>query len=345
MLNPMDIDEFDFDLPPDLIAQQPSPERDKSRLLVVDRADASIRHQLFDDIVSYLSPADTLVVNQTKVIKARLRGVRTDTSSQVELLLIRPIDGGCWLAMGRPARRLKPGTQVSITGGGRVDVMEKLENGRLVVRLIEEDGASLLERSGETPLPPYIKRRPTPADEDRYQTVFARSEGAIAAPTAGLHFTKALLHRIRTTGVAVTPLTLHVGPGTFETIRCTDPRDHTLEAEYYELEPADADLIVERRERSGRTVAVGTTSVRALETCADNNGNVRAGSGWTEKFIYPPYEFAAVDAMVTNFHLPRSTLLMLVSAFAGRDLILDSYRTAVEAGYRFYSYGDAMLIL
>ena len=343
--NPMDIDEFDFELPPELIAQYPSPERDKSRLLVVNRTDGSIRHQFFDDIVSHVDSRDTLVVNQTKVIKARLRGERVETGGEVELLLIRPGDGGCWLAMGRPARRLKVGTRVKVAGGGEVEVVENLENGRLLLKLGDEEGSSLLERAGETPLPPYIKRRPTPADEDRYQTVFARSEGAIAAPTAGLHFTESLLQRIQANGAVLAPLTLHVGPGTFEPVRCRDPRDHVLEAEYYEIDPAGADLITARRERGGRTVAVGTTVVRTLETCAGPGGNVRAGSGWTEKFIYPPYDFAAVDAVVTNFHLPRSTLLMLVAAFAGRQLILESYRAAVDAGYRFYSYGDAMLIL
>ncbi len=345
LLSPMDIDDFDFDLPPQLIAQSPAPQRDGSRLLVVDRADASIRDRVFNDLPSFLQPGDTLVVNQTKVIKARIRGRRDGGGGEVELLLIRQLQSGCWLAMGRPARRLTPGTVVQVAGGRVVRVVEVIGGGRLTVDLGEEDAASLLAEAGETPLPPYIRRRPAAADDDRYQTVFASREGAIAAPTAGLHFTEQLLRRIADAGTNVAALTLQVGPGTFEPMRCRDPAEHELEAEYYELDPDCAEVIAGSRRRGGRTIAVGTTVVRTLETCLGADGGVCSGSGWTDRFIYPPYDFAAVDAMITNFHLPRSTLLLLVAAFAGRDLILEAYRHAVAEGYRFYSYGDAMLIL
>ena len=340
----MDVDELEFELPPQLIAQHPSSERDKSRLLVVDRADGSLRHLQFDDIASLLKPSDTLVVNQTKVIKARLRGNR-EGGGDVEILLIRPLESGAWLAMGRPTRRLNVGTKVYLGGGGVVEVVECMDSGRLAVSVADDGVDSLLDEQGETPLPPYIRREPTAADQERYQTVYARCEGAIAAPTAGLHFTEDLLDRIRARGTTLTALTLHVGPGTFEPMRCSDPRDHALEAEFYDLDTASADLIAERRHRGGRTVAVGTTTARTLETCAAADGTLRGGRGWTDLFIYPPYHFMAVDVMITNFHLPGSTLLLLVAAFAGRDLTLETYNAAVAEGYRFYSYGDAMMIL
>ena len=248
------------------------------------------------------------------------------------------------MAMGRPARRLTPGTVVQVAGGRGVRVVEVIGGGRLTVDLGEEDAASLLAEVGETPLPPYIRRRPAAADDDRYQTVFASREGAIAAPTAGLHFTEQLLRRIADAGTNVAALTLQVGPGTFEPMRCRDPAEHELEAEYYELDPDCAEVIAGSRRRGGRTIAVGTTTVRVLETARGEEG-LAPGSGWTDIFIYPPFEFRAVDALITNFHLPRSTLLMLVSAFAGREFVLEAYETAVEEEYRFYSYGDAMLIL
>ncbi len=352
----MRLEEFDFDLPSDLIAQHPTADRDGSRLLVLNRASATHRHFSFRDLPRFLRAGDALVVNETKVFPARLRGRKRDTGGCAEFLLVRKEAGGeVWLALARPARSLKPGSVVEIgDGSAAVEVLESAGPGRVRVR-IERAGASgegdteigvarLLEQFGEVPLPPYIQRRAASEDRLRYQTVFAREQGAIAAPTAGLHFTVDLLSQIADAGVAVTKVLLHVGPGTFEPVRTPDPRDHKLEAEYYELSDAATAELNERRRSGGRVVAVGTTVVRALETAADDGGHLRPGKGWTDRFIYPPYQFKAVDALVTNFHLPRSSLLMLVAAFAGQALIRRSYESAIELGYRFYSYGDAMLI-
>ena len=352
----MRLEEFDFDLPSDLIAQHPTADRDGSRLLVLNRARATHRHFSFRDLPRFLRAGDALVVNETKVFPARLRGRKRDTGGCAEFLLVRKEAGGeVWLALARPARSLKPGSVVEIgDGSAAVEVLESAGPGRVRVR-IERTGAPgegdteigvarLLEQFGEVPLPPYIQRRAASEDRLRYQTVFAREQGAIAAPTAGLHFTVDLLSQIADAGVAVTKVLLHVGPGTFEPVRTPDPRDHKLEAEYYELSDAATAELNERRRSGGRVVAVGTTVVRALETAADDGGHLRPGKGWTDRFIYPPYQFKAVDALVTNFHLPRSSLLMLVAAFAGQALMRRSYESAIELGYRFYSYGDAMLI-
>ena len=367
----MDIAEFDFHLPPDQIAQYPAPERDRSRLLVLDRADGSRRHLLFRDLADMLRPEDALVVNETRVLPARLSSSKSETGGKVELLLIRP-DGDRWQALARPARRLRPGTELNLDEGGRrLRVEEVLGRGRILVRLVRGkggasrtaeapeggvppgaggggDGSSmlhLLEEAGEVPLPPYIQRRPEDSDRERYQTVFARQPGAVAAPTAGLHFTAPLIRRIKARGVAVVPILLHVGPGTFEPVRVADPRQHSVEAEYYCVSDEAAAELRDRRRAGGKIVAVGTTVVRALETAVDAEGEIRPGRGWTDKFILPPYRIEAVDALVTNFHLPRSSLLLLVAAFAGRPVLMETYRIAVESGYRFYSYGDAMLVL
>ena len=342
----MKIDDFDFDLPSELIAQHPSPERDLSRLLVLDREDGAIRHLVFRDIAQLLAPQNTLVVNRTRVIPARLRGVREGTEREVELLLIRPAEPGLWLALGRPGRSLKPGSNIRVADGRfTIAVVDKAAGGRLVIRLGDEEAAEVTKAAGEVPLPPYIRRRPETADIDRYQTVFASEDGAIAAPTAGLHFTSNLMEVVRSKGAAIESVILHVGPGTFEPIRTTDPRQHDLAAEYFELDSATAATIRQRRRTGGRTVAVGTTVVRTLESAADRNGDVVQKSGWTEKYIYPPYDFTVVDALVTNFHLPRSTLLLMVAAFAGRERIIRAYETAIVERYRFYSYGDAMMIV
>jgi S-adenosylmethionine:tRNA ribosyltransferase-isomerase len=361
----MDIADFDFQLPQDQIAQYPAPDRDGSRLLVYDRAEASRQHLLFRDIVEFLRPEDALVVNETRVLPARLKSSKSETGGKVELLLIRP-EGDRWLALARPAHRLRPDTELALESGWRLRVEQVLGRGRILIRLVrgsevvrgsegdfraagcgESDGLSiqrLLEAEGEVPLPPYIRRPPEEADKERYQTVFARQAGAVAAPTAGLHFTDPLLRRIRDHGVAVVPILLHVGPGTFEPVRVADPRQHTVEAEYYCISDGAAAELRARRRAGGRIVAVGTTVVRALETVVDPEARIRPGSGWTDKVILPPHRFEAVDALVTNFHLPCSSLLLLVAAFAGRPAIMDTYKIAVERGYRFYSYGDAMLI-
>ena len=341
----MRIDEFHFELPPELIAQHPAPQRDSSRLLVLNRADASIQHLSFGDLPSLLSPGDALALNQTRVVPARLRGHGAGSAGPVELLLIRQ-EGERWLAMGKPARRLRLGSRLEF-GGGRLgaEVVEQEGPGRVWVRFEPAQVTELLPSLGEIPLPPYIRRPIQEADRDRYQTVFAQVEGAIAAPTAGLHFTTALLERIAAQGTAIVPVLLHVGPGTFAPVRSADLRQHRIEPEYYQITEESAASLCRRRQEGGRIFAVGTTVVRTLETACEATGQLAAGEGWTAKYIYPPYTFNGVDALVTNFHLPESTLLLLVAAFAGRELLLEAYRQAVAARYRFYSYGDAMLIL
>ena len=342
----MRLADFDFDLPPELIAQYPPRHRDQSRLLVLNRADASIQHLSFKDICKFVKPEDALVVNRTRVVPARLRGRKAETGGEVELLLICQQEGGCWLARGRPGRRLSPSTVVEFAGGRfRGTIVDKVEEGRLLVSFATEDIDQLIEEVGEIPLPPYIRRRPNAEDTVRYQTVFARDRGAIAAPTAGLHFTTALLESIEACGTAVVSILLHVGPGTFEPIRGEILGRNSLDPEYYEVDEPSAAELCSRRRRGGRLVAIGTTVVRTLETVVGPNGEIRSGQGWSGKFIYPPYEFKAIDALLTNFHLPRSSLLLLVAAFAGRQLVIDAYRAAVAEKYRFYSYGDAMLIL
>ena len=341
----MELRDYDFHLPAEQIAQYPASERDQARLLVLNRADGSVQHLRFRDIEGWLQPLDALVVNRTRVFPARLRGRRTETGGQVELLLIRR-QGEDWLAMGRPGRKLQPGIELEFGEGElRACITDKISDGRVVVHFEGNDVAARLEALGQVPLPPYIQRSPEEQDRARYQTVYARESGAIAAPTAGLHFTASLLQAIERKGTGVVPVLLHVGPGTFEPVRCADPRQHQLEPEYCQVDEQSALRLSDCRRQGGRIVAVGTTVVRTLETAAQVTGHVQAWSGWSEKFIYPPYSFRAVDALVTNFHLPRSSLLLLVAAFVGRELLLETYNQAVAAGYRFYSYGDAMLIL
>ena len=343
---PMRLADFDFDLPPELIAQYPLGRRDQSRLLVLDRSDSSIQHLRFDDVRRFLKPEDALVVNRTRVVHARLRGRKAETGAEIELLMIRQQEGGRWLALGRPGRRLSPNTVVEFAGGRfRGTIVDKVEGGRLLVSFAVGDTDRLIEEAGEVPLPPYIRRRPNAEDAVRYQTVFARDHGAIAAPTAGLHFTSDLLGSIEASGTAVASILLHVGPGTFEPVRSEELGQNSLEPEYYEVDRGTAAELRKRRRIGGRLVAVGTTVVRTLETVVGQNGEIRSGRGWSGKFIFPPYEFKAIDALLTNFHLPKSSLLLLVAAFAGRNLVIEAYRAAVAERYRFYSYGDAMLIL
>ena len=357
----MHLDDYDFHLPSEQIAQHPVPERDQSRLLILERMSGALQHCLFQDLPNFLRPEDALVLNETRVFAARLRGRRLETGGRVELLLIRQEGDGCWLAMGKPMKGLRPGTELSLGHGGLLArICERTDGGRVRVEFSPpgangdaggDDSGQFASAPidpiafGEIPLPPYIRRAAEPSDADRYQTVYSSQPGSVAAPTAGLHFTLPLLERIRQLGVAVASLTLHVGPGTFAPIRCRDPHQHHLEAEFYALAPDEARLLEERRQAGGRIVAVGTTVARVLETCADGDAHLRPGAGWTDLFIHPPHQFRAVDSLVTNFHLPRSSLLMLVSALAGRERMLDAYRVAVEERYRFYSYGDAMLIL
>ena len=344
--------EFDYNLPKDLIAQSPVEPRDTSRLMVINRGTGSIEHRRFTDLLTYLKPDDALVINRTRVIPARLRGVRVETGGQVEVVLIREQAPGLWEALLRPGARLLAGTTLRLEAGAlQATVVDQPgPESRLLRFAGGVDVWQTMERVGQLPLPPYISRNVNPEDRIRYQTVYADEAGAIAAPTAGLHFTDHLLNRIRQLGVSIVPLLLHVGPGTFRPLRSETIEEHTMDPEYYRVEAAALREIIARRLK-GKIIAVGTTTVRTLETiAADTLGRtedlpVQGCEGWTTCYIHPPYRFQLVDALVTNFHLPRSTLLMLVCAFGGRDLVMSAYEEAVREQYRFYSYGDAMLVV
>lgn len=339
------LQDFDYELPPELVAQEPVTPRDAARLMVVHRCDGRIEHRFFYELPSLLRPGDVLVLNETRVVPARLPGTRRDTGGRVELLLVRPRDERRWVALGRPGRRLRPGAEI-VFGEGLpvVRVVDRLAAGEYLVEASDGgDWEQILTRAGHVPLPPYIRRPLT--DPERYQTVYARIPGSVAAPTAGLHFTPRLLAALEERGVILVRLLLQVGPGTFRPVRCEDITAHRMEAEYYHVSEEAAAAVNAASERGGRIVAVGTTTTRCLETVGGTDGRVRAASGWTDLFIYPGYRFRVVQALITNFHLPRSTLLMLVCAFAGRELVMAAYREAVRERYRFYSFGDAMLIL
>jgi S-adenosylmethionine:tRNA ribosyltransferase-isomerase len=333
--------DFDYDLPAERIAQEPLPARASSRLLVLERATGAITHRRFADIVELIPAGEVLVLNTSRVIPARLHGKR-ESGDAAEILLVRALPDGTWLAMGHPGGKLKSGRRVTFGDDSVVEIVEVLGGGMRRVRFVGTlDGRATVAKYGEVPLPPYIRRPPTPADRERYQTVYAAHDGSVAAPTAGLHFTAALLERLRAQQVTVVSLDLHVGPGTFKPVEVDDLPAHPMHPEAYEIPEQAAAVINE-----GRTVwAVGTTVVRALESAADAVGRVRAGPGETSLFIHPPYEFQVVDRLLTNFHLPRSTLLMLVCAFGGYEQVLEAYREGVRQGYRFYSYGDAMAII
>ncbi|MDQ3605397.1 MAG: tRNA preQ1(34) S-adenosylmethionine ribosyltransferase-isomerase QueA [Gemmatimonadota bacterium] len=343
--------DFDFHLPPEQIAQHPSEQRDRSRLLVVDRASGELQHRIFSDLEQLVPPGDALVLNETRVFPARLVGRKATGAAAEVFLLHRAADAGeggadLWQALVRPGGKLKPGTRVEVSAELSVEIVDRTPTGERLVRLLSPlplDQA--LERFGELPLPPYVRRSATAEDRERYQTVYARERGSVAAPTAGLHFTPDLLARLETRGVRLVRLVLHVGVGTFRPVETEDPAAHTMHREWYRVSEEAAALLNETRARGGAIWAVGTTSVRTLETAADERGVVHGGEGWTDIFIRPPYRFRAVDRLVTNFHLPRSTLLMLVSAFAGYELMMHAYGEAVSAGYRFFSYGDAMAVV
>ncbi|MGQ9779305.1 MAG: tRNA preQ1(34) S-adenosylmethionine ribosyltransferase-isomerase QueA [Bacillota bacterium] len=341
----MEVDLFDYELPPEAIAQTPVEPRDLSRLMVLERSRGNIAHHRFRDLPTLLSPGDLLVFNDSRVIPARLFGRRADTGGRVEVLLLHPLGDDRWEVLVRPGRRALPGTAL-IFGQGELaaTVEEKTPFGGRVIRFsYTGNWQELLGRLGRTPLPPYI-HKPL-ADPGRYQTVYARVDGSVAAPTAGLHFTPELLETLKKTGIHLAYLTLHVGIGTFRPVRVARVEEHRMHAEFYTLPPETVEAIAAAKARGGRVVAVGTTVVRALESAVDAEGRLLPGSGWTSLFIYPGYRFRVVEAMITNFHLPRSTLLMLVVAFAGREFILRAYREALAMGYRFFSFGDAMLIL
>lgn len=349
----LDINEFNYYLPPELIAQEPLPQRDKSRLMVLDRLLSRWEHKYFSDLVNYLTPGDVLVFNETKVIPARLYGRKVNGGARVEVLLLQEKqDGLRWEALVRPARRIKVGNLLTFGEGlltGKV--VEETTAGGRIIEFQNEDNISagalnltpLLEKIGLMPLPPYIKKYP--ADPTRYQTIYARQAGSVAAPTAGLHFTPELLAQIKEKGGQVVFVLLHVGLGTFQPVRKKIISRHQMHPEYFSVGTDAAGVINRGRRQGKRIIAVGTTTVRCLETVALESGEIKPGAGWTDLFIYPGYRFKAVDGLITNFHLPRSTLLLMVSAFAGREIILQVYQEAIRQGYRFYSFGDAMLIL
>ncbi len=336
--------DFYYDLPQELIAQTPLADRASSRLMVVNRENGEIEHKHFYDIVDRLREGDCLVMNNTRVIPARLYGTKEGSGGKIEFLLLKRLELDKWEVILRPGKKAKVGSRFEFVGGLlRAEVLEIIEDGNRIVRF-EYDGVweELLDKLGEMPLPPYIKEKLT--DRERYQTVYSKIEGSAAAPTAGLHFTKELLEKIREKGVELAYLTLHVGLGTFRPVSVENVEDHLMHTEFYQITAETAEKINRARERGGRIIAVGTTSVRTLETVADEDGKLHAQTGETSIFIYPGYKFKAVDCLITNFHLPESTLMMLVSAFSTKDIIFNAYKIAVREKYRFFSFGDAMYI-
>ncbi len=340
----MNVHDFYYELPKELIAQDPLEDRSASRLLVLDKNTGQMEHDYFKNILSYLNPGDCLVINDTRVIPARLIGARKDTGAKVEILLLTRKENDRWETLVKPGKKARPG-DVIIFGNGelKAEVEEIIDDGKRIVHLIYRGiFEEVLDRLGEMPLPPYITHQLK--DKDRYQTVYAKHRGSAAAPTAGLHFTEELLEKIRNNNIVIANVTLHVGLGTFRPVKVEDITEHKMHSEYFWIEKEEADKINRAKQAGGRIIAVGTTSCRTLESCADESGIIRPQSGWTDIFIYPGYQFKIVDALITNFHLPESTLIMLVSALAGKDNILNAYKTAVEMRYRFFSFGDAMFI-
>jgi S-adenosylmethionine:tRNA ribosyltransferase-isomerase len=347
----MKTSEFDYYLPPELIAQEPLAERSSSRMLVLHRDSGTIEHRHVSDLPRFLNKGDIIVLNDTKVFPARLFGCRLGTGGNVEMLLIEELGSGVWDCMMKAGFKLKPGIELELAKGRlHARIEEDKGEGRAIVSFSDDDPMDVIETEGFMPVPPYIKRdhedlASVSADRDRYQTVYAKSRGAVAAPTAGLHLTKELLVEISDKGVQRADITLHVGPGTFKPVKVEDVEDHDMEAERYIVTEESARRIHSAHQAGGRVVAVGSTSVRTLETVSDDEGDLVPGEGRSSLFIVPPYEFKVVDVMLTNFHLPKSTLMMMISAFAGREHVLKAYEEAVADKYRFYSYGDCMLIL
>lgn len=340
----MKVSEFDFYLPEELIAQHPLKQRDSSRLMVLDKKTGEIEHKIFHDVINYLNPGDTLVLNNTRVLPARLIGEKEETGGKIEFLLLKRIEGDKWECLAKPGKRAKVGARFTF-GSGRLkcEVIDIAEEGNRIIEF-SYDGIfeEVLDELGEMPLPPYITEKLQ--DRERYQTVYSKEEGSAAAPTAGLHFTEELLDEIKKKGINIAYLTLHVGLGTFRPVKVEDTDSHVMHSEFYQLDEENAKIINETKKRANKIISVGTTSTRTLETIGDENGFVRAQSGWTDIFIYPGYKFKVVDELITNFHLPESTLIMLVSALAGKENIMRAYNEAVKEKYRFFSFGDAMII-
>lgn len=341
----MNIEDFDFHLPEELIAQTPLKDRTSSRLLVLDKNKKELDHKKFKDIKDYIKPGDALVLNDTRVLPARLYGVKEDTGANIEVLLLHQENGDTWEVLAKPAKKVKQGSVITF-GDGKLQatcVGLKEHGGRVLEFSYSGIFYEVLDELGEMPLPPYIKEKLP--EKERYQTVYAKEEGSAAAPTAGLHFTNELLDELKAIGVTVSFITLHVGLGTFRPVSVDNIDDHQMHSEFYHMSQETADTLNQIKEQGGRIISVGTTSTRTLETIARDNGTFVETSGWTDIFIYPPYQFRAVDGLITNFHLPKSTLIMLVSALADKDSILHAYEEAVREKYRFFSFGDAMLII
>lgn len=338
-------EEFNYCLPEELIAQHPIENREESRLMVIDKNKNDIEHKRFKDIVSYLRKGDCLVLNDTRVIPARLFGHREGKDESIEILLLRRIDKDKWETLVRPGKKVRPGGKKIVFGNGELkgNVLEICEDGTRIIQF-EFDGIfeEILDKLGEMPLPPYIKEKLE--DKERYQTVYSKKEGSAAAPTAGLHFTKELLEEIKMKGVSIAYITLHVGLGTFRPVKEDNIEDHLMHSEYFEVSEGTAKIINDAKKNGGRIISVGTTSTRTLESIGTSDGFIMTKSGWTDIFIYPGYKFKVIDCLITNFHLPESTLIMLVSAFAGKEKILKAYSLAVKERYRFFSFGDAMFI-
>lgn len=340
----MDVNLFDYELPEELIAQDPPEDRSSSRLLILDKETGAVEHRHFYEICDMLGPGDCLVINDTKVIPARLKGEKTGTGAGVEVLLLKRRADDVWETLVKPGKKARPGAEISFGNGLLTgQVLEVVEEGNRLIRFRYEGiFEEILDRLGQMPLPPYITHQLK--DKSRYQTVYARHEGSAAAPTAGLHFTEELLARLREKGVTIVPVTLHVGLGTFRPVKAEQVEDHHMHAEFYQIGENEAALLNEAKKAGRRIIAVGTTSCRTLESAADESGQITRLSGWTDIFIYPGYRFKMVEGLITNFHLPKSTLMMLVSALAGREHVMAAYEEAVRERYRFFSFGDAMLI-
>ena len=340
----MDVKDFDYYLPEELIAQDPLEDRSGSRLMVLDKETGEVEHKHFTDILDYLHPGDCLEINNTRVIPARLFGVKEDTRAKIEVLLLKRRENDIWETLVKPGKKAKPGTKL-VFGDGLLtgEVLDVVEEGnRLIQFHYEGIFEEILDQLGQMPLPPYIKHQLK--DKDRYQTVYAKYDGSAAAPTAGLHFTKELLQKVKDMGVEIAEVTLHVGLGTFRPVKVENVMEHHMHSEFYMVSREAADKINRAKDNGHRVIAVGTTSTRTLEAASDENGRMHETSGWTEIFIYPGYQFKVIDALITNFHLPQSTLVMLVSALAGREHVLHAYELAVQEKYRFFSFGDAMFI-
>ena len=341
----MKTSDFFYDLPEELIAQDPLEDRTASRLLVLNRETGAIEHKIFSDVIDYLNEGDCLVINNTRVIPARLIGEKEDTGGKVEVLLLKRRANDVWETLVKPGKKLRPGARVTF-GDGRLkaEILEIAEEGNRLVRFYYEGiFEEILDSLGEMPLPPYITHKLE--DKEMYQTVYAKYDGSAAAPTAGLHFTKELLSKIEEKGIKIASITLHVGLGTFRPVKVDDVNNHHMHTEWYEVNAEAADIINETKRNGGRVICVGTTSCRTIESVADENGYMKAKTGETDIFIYPGYKFKVMDGLITNFHLPESTLVMLVSAFAGKENVLSAYETAVKEKYRFFSFGDAMILI